>query len=62
MDTSNVRATLLAPRGKNIIHRFNSMFGRENEGIDSNKLIELVSYLVNQSGADSVGELDSQLV
>lgn len=38
------------------------MFGRENEGIDSNKLIELVSYLVNQSGADSVGELDSQLV
>lgn len=38
------------------------MFGRENEGIDSIKLIELVSYLVNQSGADSVGELDSQLV
>ena len=38
------------------------MFGRENEGIDSIKLIELVSYLANQSGADSVGELDSQLV
>ena len=38
------------------------MFGRENEGIDSIKLIELVSYLVNRSGADSVGELDSQLV
>lgn len=38
------------------------MFVRENEGIDFIKLIELVSYLVNQSGADSVGELDSQLV
>ena len=38
------------------------MFGRENEGIDFIKLIELVSYLVSQSGAESVGELDSQLV
>ena len=38
------------------------MFVRENEGIDFIKLIELVSYLVNQSGAESVGELDSQLV
>lgn len=38
------------------------MFGRENEGIDFTKLIELVSYLVNQSRAESVGELDSQLV
>ena len=38
------------------------MFGRENERIDFIKLIELVSYLVNQSGAESVGELDSQLV
>lgn len=62
MDTSNVRATLLAPRGKISSIGFNSMFGRENEGIDFIKLIELVSYLVNQSGAESVGELDSQLV
>lgn len=38
------------------------MFGRENEGIDFIKLIELVSYLVNQSDAESVRELDSQLV
>ena len=38
------------------------MFGKENEGIEFIKLIELVSYLVNQSGAESVGELDSQLV
>ena len=38
------------------------MFGRENEGIEFIKLIELVSYLVIQSGAESVSDLESQLV